>query len=180
MKILRNMRNGSRCTRNPFTSTRFTAIVRIGSIATRTGYGCPARPWDGRGKATPENRTELEAAQRQARQDELDRIPVEGKFGQGKRRFGLGRIMAKLADTSATVIALNILVMNLEKLLKAALSSLLFVLWLCVVTPAYDAVQQFLSLVHRRLTIRRHLELFRGVVPIAWHRSLTGTGMVNC
>lgn len=131
-------------------------------------------------KATPENRTELEAAQRQARQDELDRIPVEGKFGQGKRRFGLGRIMAKLADTSATVIALNILVMNLEKLLKAALSSLLFVLWLCAVTPAYDAVQQFLSLVHRRLIIRRHLELVRGVVPIARYRPLTSTGIVNC
>ncbi|MCP3955184.1 MAG: transposase, partial [Desulfobacterales bacterium] len=29
------------------------------------------------------------AAQKQARQDELDRIPIEGKFGQGKRRFSL-------------------------------------------------------------------------------------------
>ena len=86
-------------------------------------------------KATPENQADLKAAQRLARQDELDRIPVEGKFGQGKRRFGLGRIMAKLAGTSATVIALNILVMNLEKLLKTALSSLLFVLWRCCIEP---------------------------------------------
>ena len=54
----------------------------------------------------------------QQRQDELDRIPIEGKFGQGKRRFGLGRIMAKLSQTSETVIALIFIVMNLEKWLK--------------------------------------------------------------
>jgi len=53
------------------------------------------------------------------RQDELDRIPVEGKFGQAKRRFGLNRIMAKLASTSATVISLTILITNLEKVLKS-------------------------------------------------------------
>jgi len=88
-------------------------------------------------KATPENHEELKVARRLARQDELDRIPVEGKFGQGKRQFSLGRIMAKLVDTSATVIALNILVMNLEKLLKTALSSFLFVLWFCDVTYLY-------------------------------------------
>jgi hypothetical protein len=56
----------------------------------------------------------------QQRQDELDRIPIEGKFGQGKRRFGLGRIMAKLSQTSETVIALIFIVMNLEKCLKTA------------------------------------------------------------
>jgi len=54
----------------------------------------------------------------QQRQDELDRIPIEGKFGQGKRRFALGRIMAKLSQTSETVIALIFIVMNLEKWLK--------------------------------------------------------------
>jgi len=80
---------------------------------------------------TPENQEEMKAVQQLTRQDELDRISVEGKFGQGKRRFGLGRIMAKLAGTSATVITLTILVMNLEKLLKAALSPLLCVFFLC-------------------------------------------------
>lgn len=34
------------------------------------------------------------------------RNAVEGKFGQGKRRFGMNRIMAKLAGTSETVVAL--------------------------------------------------------------------------
>jgi hypothetical protein len=55
---------------------------------------------------------------KQARQDELDRIPIEGKFGQGKRRFGLARIMAKLPETARTVIGMNLLIMNLEKLWK--------------------------------------------------------------
>lgn len=42
---------------------------------------------------------------------------IEGKFGQGKRRFSLGLVMTKLAQTSATAISITILVMNLEQLL---------------------------------------------------------------
>ena len=56
--------------------------------------------------------------QKQAWQDEIDRIPIEGKFGQAKRRFSLSRIMNKLAKTSETAIAIIFLVMNLEKWLK--------------------------------------------------------------
>ena len=52
----------------------------------------------------------------QNRQDERERNAIEGKFGQGKRRFGLSRIMAKLQETSETVIAISFLVMNLVKL----------------------------------------------------------------
>ena len=52
------------------------------------------------------------------RQDELDRNAIEGKFGQGKRRFGLDCIRAKLSVTSGSMIALTFLVMNLEKLLS--------------------------------------------------------------
>ncbi len=51
----------------------------------------------------------------QARQDELDRILIEGKFGQGKRRFGLAKIMCKLARTSETAIGISFLVMYIEK-----------------------------------------------------------------
>lgn len=54
---------------------------------------------------------------RQTRKDEGIRNAVEGKFGQGKRRFGMNRIMAKLAATSETVVALIVMVMNLQKLL---------------------------------------------------------------
>lgn len=45
---------------------------------------------------------ERRLAQSQCHQDELDRIPIEGKFGQGKRRFSLNRILAKLPETSAS------------------------------------------------------------------------------
>lgn len=54
---------------------------------------------------------------KQARDDERIRNCIEGKFGQGKRRFSLGRVMAKLPHTSLTSIALTFLVMNLSTLL---------------------------------------------------------------
>ena len=53
------------------------------------------------------------AKKRQALEDERIRNAIEGKFGQGKRRFGLNRVMAKLDNTSGTVIAITFLVMNL-------------------------------------------------------------------
>jgi transposase, IS5 family len=51
---------------------------------------------------------------KQALQDERIRNSIEGKFGQGKRRFSLGRVMAKLSHTSQTAIAITFLVMNLS------------------------------------------------------------------
>jgi len=69
-------------------------------------------------KVTEENMDKIEQDKRQQRQDELDRIEIEGKFGQGKRRFTLARIMAKLAITSEAVIMVSFLVMNLEKILS--------------------------------------------------------------
>jgi IS5 family transposase len=89
-------------------------------------------------KVTTQNADALKAEKLQQRQDELDRIPIEGKFGQGKRRFGLSRIMAKLSKTSETVMAIMFIVMNLEKWLK--LPFFVFVLWLRhLMTTIYDA-----------------------------------------
>ena len=66
-------------------------------------------------------------------QYELDRIAVEGKFGQGKRRFSLARVMTKLAQTSEVSIMIAFIVMNLEKILTEIGSFLLFVWhWLSV------------------------------------------------
>ena len=50
------------------------------------------------------------------RQNECERVPVEGKFGQLKRKYSLGRVMAKLAHTSEIVIRIAILVVNLAKI----------------------------------------------------------------
>ena len=72
-------------------------------------------------KATEANAEQLKRARQQHRQDELDRLAIEGKFGQGKRRFSLARVMAKLAVTSEVVIMVSFMVMNLEKILSAGL-----------------------------------------------------------
>jgi len=68
--------------------------------------------------------------QKQAQADAAVRNQVEGKFGVGKRRFSLARVMAKLAPTAETAIAMTFLVMNLEQLLR----QLLFVFF-AVVLP---------------------------------------------
>ena len=65
----------------------------------------------------------------QAHDDTTARMAIEGKFGQGKRRFGLGRLMAKLALTSETMIHVSFLVMNLEHLLTRGIFSWLSLWW---------------------------------------------------
>lgn len=63
----------------------------------------------------------LKEQKKQERQDAGIRNSVEGKFGEGKRSYGLGRIMARLKETSETVIAMQLLVMNLERRLRILL-----------------------------------------------------------
>lgn len=53
-----------------------------------------------------------------AKQDSGERNAIEGKFGEGKRKYGLGCIRARLAKTSESVITLQLLVMNLERRLR--------------------------------------------------------------
>ncbi len=60
----------------------------------------------------------LKEQHRQERRDTGIRNAVEGKFGEGKRIYGLNRIMTHLQETSETVIAMQLLVMNLEKRLR--------------------------------------------------------------
>jgi transposase, IS5 family len=57
-------------------------------------------------------------AKKQAQLDEKFRSRIEGKFGEAKRRFSLGRIMTKLSETSKTAIVITFLVMNLSTLLR--------------------------------------------------------------
>jgi len=63
---------------------------------------------------------------KQAKEDERVRNAIEGKFGVSKRRFSLNRVMAKLANTSQTAIAITFLVINLSTLLRQV-----FCLFLC-------------------------------------------------
>lgn len=64
----------------------------------------------------------LKEQHRQEREDSGIRNSVEGKFGEAKRTYGLNRIMTRLENTSETVIAMHILVMNLEKRLRVLIA----------------------------------------------------------
>jgi transposase, IS5 family len=85
-------------------------------------------------KNTTQNKDQIQKNNALARQDEIDRIPIEGKFGQSKRRFGLDRVTAKLAITSQSVIAMTFLVINLEKGLRLLFLCLFYTLQLSVMT----------------------------------------------
>lgn len=75
------------------------------------------------------NENELKAQKKLAQKDNRIRNAVEGKFGEGKRRYGLARIMAKLPETSESVIMLQFLVINLEHRLRVLLSQFFKVLF---------------------------------------------------
>ena len=49
-------------------------------------------------------------------QDECERVEVERKFSLGKRKCGVGLMMAKLEETAAHGVALPILLLNLRKI----------------------------------------------------------------
>lgn len=63
---------------------------------------------------------------KQTHQDLIDRVPIEGKIGEAKRRYSLGLVMTKLASTSKTNVAITIIAMNRIKLLRQGSSSLFF------------------------------------------------------
>ena len=69
-------------------------------------------------KSTPENKDEIKRLKAQRRQEYRERIPIEGKFGQGKYGYRLNNIRAKRADTSAAWINSIFLVMNLLILVR--------------------------------------------------------------
>ncbi len=91
-------------------------------------------------QVTEANASELRQDRRIHRQDEIDRIAIEGKFGQGKRRFSLSLIMAKLATTSEAVIAVTFIVMNLEKILSILSCFLLCICRRWRISPGVNAV----------------------------------------
>ena len=63
-------------------------------------------------KVTEANREELKLLKAQRRADYLQRIPIEGKFGQGKNGYDLTYIRAKRPDTFYAWINTIFLMMN--------------------------------------------------------------------
>ncbi|MGJ8606696.1 transposase, partial [Heyndrickxia faecalis] len=72
------------------------------------------------------SKTEDKTLERVARQDASERNAVESKFGEGKRKYGLGLIRARLQETSETVVALQFLIMNLERKLRVLFLKFLY------------------------------------------------------
>ena len=64
-------------------------------------------------KATEQNREQLKRDKQQRLADYRQRIPIEGKFGQGKRAYGLDKIHAKTPRTSEAWVNSIFFVMNL-------------------------------------------------------------------
>lgn len=79
------------------------------------------------GRPSKEKQTEQ---RKLAKHDAGMRNAVEGKFGEGKRKYGLGLIQTRLRETSETVIALQLMGMNLAHMLRV-LSSLIRSLLIC-------------------------------------------------
>lgn len=50
-----------------------------------------------------------------------ERNTVEGKFGNGKRKLGLGLIMAKLRETTENMISMDIFVLNMEHYMRTCI-----------------------------------------------------------
>ena len=69
-------------------------------------------------KQTQENEKEIKKAKQQQKEDHQNRIPIEGKFGQGKQGYRLNNILARTAKTSESWIRNIFFVMNLLVLAK--------------------------------------------------------------
>jgi hypothetical protein len=61
---------------------------------------------------------EIEAEKKQLYEDSCLRNAVEGSYGVGKRKYGLGLIMTKLHDTTKTAISFGFFVKNMERVLR--------------------------------------------------------------
>jgi IS5 family transposase len=88
-------------------------------------------------QVTDANREQLKQAKAQRRQDYRQCIPVEGKFGQGKKGYRLNDILAKRANTAFAWINTIFLVMNL-----LILQRLFFGLRKCGLAGLIQAVAQ--------------------------------------
>ena len=78
-------------------------------------------PLGRRAKADPAQKALVRERKAQGRK----RVEVEGKFGEGKRKYDWDRVKAKRADTSESWIACIALVMNIAHLLRVIFLSLL-------------------------------------------------------
>ena len=76
------------------------------------------------------------AEKRLERLDVKQRNAVEGKFGEGKRKYSLARVVARLKETAEFMIAMQFLVMNLEYKLRV----LFLQIWIRLLSQRFETV----------------------------------------
>jgi IS5 family transposase len=93
------------------------------------------------------------------KQEAAERNHIEGKFGQGKNKYGLNKIQARLKDTSETWISCIFFIMNLINYRKKASS--VFIYWQYI--PHIDiegGLKRIYSLLKSTLTKILNFRLF--------------------
>ena len=118
-------------------------------------------------QVTEENREELNRLKAQRREEYLERIPIEGKFGQGKNGYRLNYIRAKRADTSSAWINSIFLVMNLIILLK-----IFFVPWIGVLVRALMGSESLPQVPFTKRWLQSPGKTLSAswLCPVNWHR----------
>jgi len=80
-------------------------------------------------QVTEDNRELLAAEKQQRKQEQRRRNRIEGCFGVGRRRYGLGRVRTRLAETSETSICMAFFVMSIAAFLAACFTRYLKLWW---------------------------------------------------
>ena len=119
-------------------------------------------------KVTEANREELKRLQAQRREEYLQRIPIEGKIGQGKNGYDLNYIRTKRPDTTYAWINSIFLVMNLQILLRiffALVKKAAVAIWLPLLHVAEWVMNGYrLVLCTCRVLVRGYVESDCGIL----------------
>lgn len=81
-------------------------------------------------KIHEDNRGRLSALKRQRKAEQVKRNHIEGRFGVGRRRYGLGQVRTRLKETSETTICMAFFAMTVAAFLAACFARFLKVWWL--------------------------------------------------
>src|SRR5699024_12438253 len=77
----------------------------------------------------PSKNEQVNVAQKRVeRQDASERNAIEGKFGEGKRTYGLGLSSACLENTSETAISISFLMMNIGEIHRHSFFTFLLII----------------------------------------------------
>ncbi len=86
--------------------------------------------------------SEIKEQMKLAREDSAERNAIEGKFGEAKRRFSLGRIMSRLKETAESIIGLQFLVMNLRHLCRVLFVQIFWIQFFAKIRRNYLCISQ--------------------------------------